>query len=123
MSERSITTTAGVQRELGRLAEAVENAKDDRNELKKIVERVGDYVNELRSSVNSLNQTVQSMTAQVVSLNSEKCGARLDVVEAKLSNYDRIFGTGVMFVLKVILVLLATAMGGGAVVKYIPKLF
>jgi hypothetical protein len=106
-----------VERELGRLAEAVENSKLDRAEMKALIEKVGDIATEVRQAVNALNQTVQSMTTQIVALNSEKCGQRLDAIEKKNEHYDRVLGTANTFVWKMARILALVALLGAAGAK------
>lgn len=90
-----------VQRELGRLSEAMDNAKDDRQELRRAVEKLSEAVGEMRAEFRGLNQTMQSTAVTIANLTADKCGQRLDKIEAKNKHYDRILGTANSFVWKV----------------------
>ena len=71
-----------VARELGRLSEAMERAKEDRAEILTSHERMRESVDRLSSRVDALNQTMQSTSNAVNQIALEKCGERLDKLES-----------------------------------------
>ncbi|HEX4861719.1 MAG TPA: hypothetical protein VFV07_10815 [Rhizomicrobium sp.] len=108
-----------VQRQLGRVEEAMERAREDRTEFKEAVNELRDVVGDLKGAVAGLTQTVQSTTSQVLALSAEKCGQRLDAIEIKNEHYDRVLGRASNFLWRVLLYLALAAIAGGAAAKIV----
>lgn len=77
-----------VARELGRLSEAMENAKEDRLELRESFDRLRESVEQLSSRLSALDQTIRSTSAAVNTIALEKCGERLDRLEGKMARIE-----------------------------------
>jgi hypothetical protein len=110
---------AELQRQLGRMEEAMARAPEDRNEIKNAITELREVVGELRGAVAGLDQTMKSTSSQVLALNQENCGKRLDVMEAKWKHYEVIFGTARTFAWRAISYLCLAAVAGGAGTKFI----
>lgn len=114
-------TTASIARELGRLTEAMEQGKADRDELKSAVEKLSGHVEALRLAMAGLTQSMQSTTHQVVSLGLEKAGDRLGRIEVTIARWQRLIGEGIGFVLKAVTALLAAGVIGGGVGAWLSR--
>lgn len=101
------------EREFGQVIEALKNLTEDRKEDRAALERHGERmetlnanVTEMRGAFNGMNQTLQSSMTQLGALATERCGERLDkleadcnqreirfrIVESELGFYKRVFG-------------------------------
>lgn len=123
------TITGNIERELGRLGEALENAKEDRAEFKLAVAELSAQISELNGSFRGMSQTVQSTASQIAGLALEKCGERLDILESKTANlpslerdmdfWRRLIGAGWAAFWRIV----GLAVGSGAIGALIAKIW
>lgn len=85
---RTARGAADLGEQLGRMAEALENGKEDRNEMRADLRALSANVSDLKSSVNELTQTMRSTSVQITAVATEKCGERLDTMEARALGVD-----------------------------------
>jgi hypothetical protein len=133
MSEDS-TAMMGVQRELGRLSEAMENTNVARTEITRRFDIHDGKFDEIRGAIYGLDQTIKSSSVILTQLATEKCGERLDKIERQLDGYDklkteheksqedlkfyrRIIGGAWSLLWKVVALVLGSGLAGGLVAK------
>jgi soluble cytochrome b562 len=132
-----------VVHELGRMAEAIENSKDDRAEMR---EEARAERAEMRDEVRDLKDGFGKLTSAIDDLAVEKCGERLDIIERDRSReakdleqrlvkfegliaqsdsntraiegYKRFFGTGANLFIRVAIALLGSTAGGALIAKF-----
>jgi len=125
-----------VQRELGAINEALKNAEGHRTEvIRRIdqqndkVDRLGDSLIEIRGSLSNMDQTLKSTGSLLNVVAMEKCGERLDKLEAKCINlplvesevmfWKRVLGGGAHALWKIGGMLTASGLVGALITKYI----
>jgi len=81
-------TISAVARELGRLSEAMDRAKEDRAAFREWFGKVQASIDGVQRGLATLTNTMQTTSAHVSLLALEKCGERLDKIEGTLWTDD-----------------------------------
>lgn len=128
---------ANLARELGRVAEAINNLKGDRQEdretARATAEQFKESVRELRNDIHGLTQTVQSWTNTVSAIAAQKLDERMATVESQMtlanrerdalktrvSFYDKLLGGVWSIALKLIGIVGGSATVGALVAKFL----
>ncbi len=141
-----------VATELGRLSAILESmetarietaarAKEDRDRVETSIVRLETSLDGLRHSADAMSQTLASTSSQVAKLAVDKCGERLDRVEATLfspgmktslerlekvedtiGRWRRWTGTGLWFIGRIILAIAASGVIAGTIGGIVAKI-
>lgn len=121
-----------VQRDLGRIMEALTNAENNRQEMMRRSDRQSERTDQqtqkiegLKSAINGLDQTLKSLTNVTTTISMEKCGERLERLETltqdlpKILFWSKIIGTGMSGTAKIFVALVSSGALGALIVKVV----
>lgn len=122
MARQLVREATDLMEKLGAMAEAIDQGKEDRRDLKDAIDKLVTGFSDLKLAFNAMTQTMASTSTIIANVASEKAGERVHQVEIRLDRYDRIFGSAGRLAWRGTIALLSTATISSVITKILTTL-